>query len=754
MGLFSGSKKTYVASSAYNLAGDEHTRPNYLKTTVSQAALAASAPFIGEKVVSGQLRGPAMSQRSFFRWADNHFPEGRMTGEISSKEALTAEAEAQIKALIQAPAGHEVEVTNAFVDTRDIQYWADYRMLLSHPDLYDTNWEADYDDEGHNLVIFLEDGRQLRYWLGFGYLKDAEYVIAYYSAWAPSDPAVAPYKGVVIHRIGSRLWGSTSALDNLSRAPGYRSEFFPVIGLRRWNKSIRHGDYASVFPAYDEAYSRSVGGSFDELLDSVEENKDIGDIDHAFLLFGTEVNTEEPDSLRYIFEMFREFSQNQNGTEKELRAWANQTGYKEYLEDLNRYNKAHDPKYPRPSYNLKRQPGYSNLVLSNNNGVEFRAEIRWLTIDEKLLAGKGRSGAVKGDFWWSVRPNIQDPIYEAKTSLKGVEGMIGLAQAGLGETENQEVEHVQLFWQVSRRAYRRLDIYGMSHSNKVYKGKSVITTLKEGVSDLDTSGFVVPLHYDTMRKMPIVAANQFAISNKVLIFNSYKTVKKKWWQKGFFKILVAVVAVVGLNLLVPGLGGILGANLAVGATLGFTGITAVLIGAIANAAAAVVLSTLVLNASQDLLGDEIGAIVAAVVMLAVGSYAAGYQSTGSFAINWSEMLKMDNLMRITEAVAKGVSNYNAARIEDMQNDLVGLQNEFEAESRRISDLWEGIGYSGVVLDPLSLFEERQDSATIRTESPSTFLRRTLMTGSDLVDLDHTLISEFPTASLVLPKYTL
>ena len=70
MGLFSGKTITSVASVAYNLAGDEAKRPNFLKTTVA-SAITGNASSISENILSSHLGGPAIKIRNFDNWASN-----------------------------------------------------------------------------------------------------------------------------------------------------------------------------------------------------------------------------------------------------------------------------------------------------------------------------------------------------------------------------------------------------------------------------------------------------------------------------------------------------------------------------------------------------------------------------------------------------------------------------------------------------------------------------------------------------------
>ena len=67
MGLFSGKKIISVASSVYNLAGDEKDRPIYLKNIIVSNVLSGTKKTLGESLNNGYLTGPGIKLRSFFR---------------------------------------------------------------------------------------------------------------------------------------------------------------------------------------------------------------------------------------------------------------------------------------------------------------------------------------------------------------------------------------------------------------------------------------------------------------------------------------------------------------------------------------------------------------------------------------------------------------------------------------------------------------------------------------------------------------
>ena len=72
MGLFGGGKEVHVASSVYNMAGEEKDRAHYLKNLVLRNVLSGTKGGLGETIAQGYLKGPGIKFRSFFRWAEEN----------------------------------------------------------------------------------------------------------------------------------------------------------------------------------------------------------------------------------------------------------------------------------------------------------------------------------------------------------------------------------------------------------------------------------------------------------------------------------------------------------------------------------------------------------------------------------------------------------------------------------------------------------------------------------------------------------
>ena len=549
-----------------------------------------------------------------------------------------------------------------------------------------------------------------------------------------------------IYEIGS---GNVD-LDALKVEGVTSSEFFPIIPLRHYNKAIDHDDFSGDFGQFKKAYKKAIGGNIEDILASIEDSDSIGDIDHCFLTFGPEINTGLREGMRYTYEFFKELMSEQTATENDVLNWASSQTYAQYQAELSAWQQGQnnflDPAFgtPRPTHLNYPIPAFTTLQIKNTStslNIHYDTRIEWMAIGEAVDSGLGKEGAKLNDLWWEVMPDIPGPDHVTTSDYNTAAYLLGAGQV--------TINHVRLYWQKTHSSYAYLDVYGMKHINKVYDGKAVIITAKEGIEDVDESGFIIPMHYPTMKKLPLNWLNELSVQNRMLVFNSYQIVKQRWWQKGVFKVIFAIVIAVVAALVFPSAIGLLGAHLAVGTALGFSGIAALIVGAVVNAIAAIVLSQVLSSAAVAVFGEKWGALVAVIASFIIGGMTGNFHTTGSFTMNWGMLSRADVLLSITDAVAQGVQGHAAGEIADLAEQMEALTEDYEVDMDEISQLFMELGYSAVVVDPLMWMGQENSGKSF--ESSDTFIQRTLLTGSDIAELTLTMVSDFSELSLILPE---
>lgn len=738
MGLFSTKKKVYVSSVIYNLAGAEEDRPDYLKTVVANHLLIKSKgkTSYAESFVDGYLHGPGINLQRFFRWCNSRYPQYMLTGNITQVKAL---GDVDLTGYLTLSDPDATIVVDRYVAERaDFFYWAEDFIARNHPLLVGSNWTCDYEPSTNQITITFEDLSTESFLLSsFDY--DGLYVYINYREEVrnTNGDLVSDTPYLWTYLIGS---GTHPELDDLVASVETQTEFFPCIPLRKFNRSVRDVDYytstegapKAIEHGWTEAdltnirkiYKKLVGrDKLDELLDSIEENESIDDIDHASITFGVCANDNRDAAKRYMYEFFRSLIPYQRIDQKEYLTWESSilAGWLTLLQDLN------------PEVSFVSLQGTGDY---NNN---YRFELSWVSIDETLHIGQGKPGASPGELWFEI-----DSDFTWSES-----GVLSIADAWISK--------IDLFWQTSETTYKKLRITGMKHHNYVYKNKAVITDLKEALLDGDESEFFLPIHYPTLRSMPLIQSTQLCTENCLIVFNCYKIVKVRWYQRGVFRVLLIIATVAVGAFLFPGTfataSGVLGANLAVGTALGYSATMAIIAGAVLNAVAGIVLMSIISAGATAIFGEKFGAIISAIAGLLVGGGLTGVFDAGSLSLNWGALLQPQNLLRLTEASASAYVGWVQGEIGDIQDKLESLEDEYHKKFDEIDDLYKTtLGYSGVFLNPLS-FTDIADSSDPNgfMESSDSFLSRTLLTGDDLIEISQSMIYDFSSLSLELPK---
>lgn len=534
-----------------------------------------------------------------------------------------------------------------------------------------------------------------------------------------------------------------SVLDTMFNVPGTGGTFLPFIPLRLNNVFITPGDLQD---AVKKALRRGLNTTFDTLKDKIEDNPSIGDIDYAYVVYGVSFNVKENACRRYLYEFFQEIMlgkdlsgsdyQNwQNNWEAARQSWATWKTWKTAQTDtLNVLFDTPEPTripYPEPPY-------YDVSVTSGGRGgIDYNMLISWHGIRETVTSSTAHKA---GEVWIE---NLGQTTYDYDVYTDGE-----VASVANG------MDRIKINWQEDSDTVRSLEIWGLNHFNTIYGGKGVNITAGEALSDSEESGFIIPLHENIYRDMRLIDATQMSTACVFMVFNCYTIVKSPWYASSWFKILL-VVAVIIITVVTAGSGagsiGLLGAAAEVGGALGFTGTAAVIAGTIANAIAAMIVVQIITAGSKAIFGEKVGAIVGIVASVIAISAGTSYMNGGSFTVDFTDLLKPDNLLKLTESAGKGYTDYINAETREtvLENNtlLEATQKQLTEISKMTEELFGNDGHG--VLNPMSLTEIGQ---SVMAETRDTFLTRTLLTGSDIASISTETLTNFAelTISTKLP----
>lgn len=553
-----------------------------------------------------------------------------------------------------------------------------------------------------------------------------------------------------IYKVGS----GNVALDSLFTSSSGSSEFYPIIPVRRDNQFYSGTYIPEVYEENKKAYRKAFSNSYDKLIEGLEDNEDLPDIDYAYIMFGVSLNTADKSARRYAYEFFRMLIENQVNGLGAYQAWLEEEEeYNAYYQEWLAWRE--DPRWGTDEFNLPEpvrpvrktlQTNELNLVVEGTGTANFNQKVIWTYGRELVGAGLGRPNAKKGDLW--IVKAGKDERLTNLYSFDDEEEVEGRVYNGLFSPRDMQVERIHLFWQDEEDTHRYIEMVGLIHQNIVYGGKYVEISAWQALDDADESGFILPLHDGVSRNMSLTHFTQMTTASTYMVFNCYQIVKKKWYQTGLFKVFITVAFAV-VSVMFPGLGmtvpAILGTNAAVGSALGLSGLVGAIAGAVANAIAALIITSILTKVSIGVFGDFLGSLIGAALSFGMINHMSSMTLGNSSSI-WGELMKMDNIMKMTDAIGQAYVAKVSASIADLNVQMEDMLTEAEKELKEIADKYaQDFGYGRAILTSDTL----SNPVGFVDESASTFLRRTLMTGSDLVDLSHRMISEYVDLNLKL-----
>lgn len=539
-------------------------------------------------------------------------------------------------------------------------------------------------------------------------------------------------------------------LDVMFTLPVDIGQFMPYIPIRINNSFIRDFE-PDLYKRTKRAYFKAMaGGSLNKLVSKIEDNPNLGDIDFTYAVYGTSLNSPEDTARQYMFEFFDLMTSTNPDAYTKFAEWqiqcaladASVEAYNDWASTGGSGSGTAPPVLiPYPQIPLLKMD-----MRSTTDWMNFHMSVEMNGVNK--IDGTGlRPGHKKGQYWIESETALE---FTKKYVTMGTNSSGGSMYQGMS-TYTQEIEKHVIYHQVTDLYWEAIELFGLIHRNYVYDGKWVVIKASEAMADPEESGFIIPIHEETFRQMSLIDATQLATTSCYLVFNCYKVVKSKWYQSGWFKILIVVVIVI-ISIFFPpaaGAAGVLGSSAAVGTAIGFTGTAAIVAGTIANALAAMIIT----KALTAALGDKLGPLLGSVVTIVLSVY-AGVGSGANFDASTmvTELSKADNLLALTDGLVKSVSAFMNDKTMAILEETQRMMEQYKQDMLEVAKQYDEMfgGKTGGVIDPL-LYTNAGYSG--QGESRGAFIERTLMCGGDIAEMTQTLISNFTkvTLSLDLPS---
>lgn len=550
-----------------------------------------------------------------------------------------------------------------------------------------------------------------------------------------------------------KIGGANATLNALDVVVGtaVTAEYFPFIPVRLNNKSITEPEFEDIYLASKKLYKRATGKQgFDDLLAEVEQNPDLDEIDYAYVQWAVTLNSKEKEAIKYLYTFFKGLIPIQSVPSNYISLYQTKiaayavalAAYKAWIASSAGTNSTY---VPPPAMPYLTAPEITTLrfVTDHPQLTGFDYRLSWVLVEETNNAGLSKVGAKKGDYWtrkgtpitWTTETGVTS--FNSETSFT---------------SKPQSMQIMEIFYQHLSNQFMRLRVYGSFHENYIYGGKCVKITTNEAIDDPDDSGFLIPLHMPTVKEAGLVSSTQLATANTYIVFNSYQVVKKKWYQTFLGMLFIIIIVVVAAALIAPnlvgGMSGFLGTNAAVGAGLGLTGTASIVAGAVANAIAGVIISQMLSAGATAIFGAKWGAMIAQIL-----SFAISFGMGGGFN-NLSTLFQPQNLLSLASALANGYQGFVMGNIAEMNIELGEIAEDTQKRIEEIQKMIDEFG-NDLAFNPMSLTDARKGNGSrggsYVPESLDEFLGRCTLTGSDIVEITQSMVTDFADLSLVLPK---
>lgn len=778
MGLFSSKKKTYVSSVVYPLGEDDGPKKQeFLKYTVLNATM-TQAPSLGDAITSGYLKGQGMALRNSFLYARTKYTEGLPTSmakyvDVTSKEILS-------NALKHNFPDSEIILLTLLVGTADFEWWAEQYLAQNYgydrttglfdrpPAGVDADATIAYDMEPSGLVRILlmsNDGstKVVSFRPGNGFKAMGDFVHCVYQARQVFDSGISTEirpknegetdsvtvvetvtvragetqtkvvrTTVDVDETGPDAVVKTQTVTEVLTRPQYfmyaigsamypdidawlsdnalTSPYYPAIPLRRDNKDLLSGSNKNT-----ELYKTSkkllkrVGIEIDDLGESLNSNANVKDIDYAFVVFGVALNNKSQEGKRYLHKFFQ---------------------YLRGISSPGATKAAHEDWASRFAAGQENTPSQLNMVQvysPKNRSSNYDVKIQWDYIDTRIVAGQAFPGARKSD---------------VDISMSGTRTEYSFLNMEI----KQDSSKLYVRCQLDENSYEEMEIAGLVYDNYIYDGKSVTITAYDAFHDPEEEGFIIPMNQQVLRSMSLRDVTDLSYQCCHLVLNCYQVVKQKWYQRGIFKVILMVVAIVLMYFYPPA--GVAALKTAIAAT--FVVLSAVMVKLVAVLVymmAMMIVGNILLKVSTKVFGEKWAALVAAVVTVVL-AYATGGGSAAANQAQGSTLLSAQNLMTASSVLGKGYAGYVAAQTKGVMADITKLNEEFEKKFDELEKMTEKM--LGTNTDLLDIQAMTAATYQLYFEPVDEFLTRTLLTGNDICEVTMGQIESLTEFGLWLP----
>jgi len=523
-----------------------------------------------------------------------------------------------------------------------------------------------------------------------------------------------------VYRVSDNTYPSLNP-DNIATAV---DEFMPVIPIRYNNIDLTEDNGSDLYKTSRQLVQH-LGMTFSGLGEMINSNPDIAEIDHAYLMFGVNIQTNFVPALQYLSDFFDLQYENQTSSESEFNAAiANSDEY------LNHYTR----------FNVRNTDLVDNMTQANfkEHGLDLNLSFDYITRTHSFeTLGTGKIGHTTKE----IIP------YDITINYK---------RTGHHEDSIQEVSEIVTLYklilrtQVSTGIIRTLTIFNPVVINTVLKDYTIVTSLKEVIASTDENNFVIPLQYNLTKTYTWKDRNILYQDSTLLVINTIKKVKLKWYQTRWFKAIVMVVAMIAAIYSAGTAGYAIYTAYTVGATVAGLVIGAGLIAAIAVAAQWAIIAFVIKSIIDFIIkeyGETIGIIGAIVMTIAATIIGQGHTALGitkEFALTTASYM-----IQGATALISSANEFLVEKGQKIEKRYLDFRSEMDVLWDELNETKELL-FMQSALNPLEYITKPR-LQIVPNESPTVFFSRCIDLPNNTMYVIHDEIYNFYDMRLKLDK---
>ena len=491
------------------------------------------------------------------------------------------------------------------------------------------------------------------------------------------------------------------------------TDLLPIVPIRYYNQSmVRPEVQETDLYKTSKTLLDKIGVDIDELASTLEENPNIADIDHAYVMFGVDLQSTEIASIYYMVEFFDHIADK---------------AYYTVIDEINTKLENSNLAYWRTGFSNSNI--YQASTGTRSTIVVAAAETTWQAPDGSSSTISTTANSSLGSFEeYGLDVKIYYSYIRSELIVGSIgsvghatkEWVLGANQKPLFGVAYHDDSILTLKLQITDTVYKRVTVKGLVHRNVIYDGKTVATRLTDVINSEDEHNFIIPIHYNLSKKLDSMLRSQLYQDSLVLILNSVVKTSVSWYETGFFKMVIMAATMVISA--VTAQYWILSLNAAIA-----IGTAAVLIYLMQSVFFSIAIQ-LALNVVADWVGPEVMAIITAIV-ISLSVYAK-FTGMSTIAFLPSTAPAASQLLQLSISVLSSVGSAYQNLIGDLASDALAFEEYKETKYEELEYYTDLLGEIGV--DSINLLNAQAYSTTLRqpaTQTPEEFYNLTIHTGN-------------------------